>query len=154
MAKSLLTQVKEAKAEISDLTEKLAAAQSDHEQSVSATEVREQKVAELLDQKDEEIADLKARHEGICQDLANSQIALEELRKEMKSVDEIAATEAQRIVADIGVPAVDDEAAQEPQSSSLDDLMRQYEELLKADSRAAGEFYANKLAPALYKENN
>jgi Zn-dependent alcohol dehydrogenase len=35
---------------------------------------------------------------------------------------------------------------------SLADLTAEYAELLKADTRAAGEFYTNKLAPALRKE--
>jgi len=156
MAKSISLQLKEALEQVDALSAQIALATKDQDAVRASAEAKATELAEAhksISDLTGKLADATKRDAELCQDLANAKAEIERLNAEAQSVTETAAQEAQRIVADIGVPAVDADADAKPGADkSLADLTAEYAELLKADTRAAGEFYTNKLAPALRKE--
>lgn len=155
MAKTLLLQHKEALAERDALFARADALQA----SLDALTASSAKQAGELTEALATISDLtgkldaaQTRDVELCQELATAQNQLTELAEAAKTPTKTSASqEAQVILADIGVPPVAADSAEQPRIATLDDLQAQYAGLLKTDTRAAGVFYNDKLAPALRK---
>jgi hypothetical protein len=153
MAKTLLLQHKELSDRADALTAQLAALQTEK----GAADKLAQEQADKLAAANETIAALRlavdaaqTKDAELCQELATAQAEVVRLT----GAAQTAAQVAQNIVADVGVPAVSADAVATPnKAQAVTDLQAEYGELLKTDSRAAGEFYHTKLAPALRKEN-
>lgn len=152
MAKSISLQLKEALDQVDGLTAQIADAQKQqaaHEAVAQELAAAKQTISDMTGR-----LDAATKHDQeLSQDLANALTEIETLKAAAVTVETSAAAQTVNILADIGVPPVDADSTAKPSAEkSIADLTAEYSELLKADSRAAGEFYTNKLAPALRKE--
>jgi chromosome segregation ATPase len=149
MAASISLQLKQALEKVDQLTAQVTQYQSEHE-GLSAKAAELKAAHERIGALEGEIAAHKQRDEELSHDLATARVEIDRLKAEAKTAAETAAV----INAEIGVPPVDADASAKPNAAaSLDDLMAEYGELLKTDTRAAGQFYNDKLAPALRKKD-
>ncbi len=154
MAKTLLLQHKEAVDKIDVLAAQVASLQAELTAASELADARDKdlaasrvEVASLT----EKVAAAEKRDADLCQELAVAQAEIVRLTEQSKTVDTAAAAKAAQITADIGVPPVTADTAAKQRTDSVEDLQEQYAELLKTDTRAAGVFYNDKLAPALRK---
>jgi chromosome segregation ATPase len=153
MAKSIALQLKEALDQVTDLSAHIVAIKADRDAIGASAEAKATELAgahKTISELQDKLAAAEKRDAEICQELANAQADIERLKASANTVTEAAAQEAQRIVADIGVPPVTAET--QPTAPTADDLWAQYHELNLKDSRAAGQFYDKNIRPLILKE--
>lgn len=153
MSRSISLQLKDALEQAEGLSTQVNALKTERDQLSQMVEHRAVELAEAqetISKLREQFDTATKRDAEVCQELANALTEIEQLKAAAKTVTWTASEEAVRIVADIGVPPVTAET--QPTAPTADDLWAQYNELNRKDSRAAGQFYQDKLRPLIFKE--